>query len=331
MATMTTATTNFDKTVTALVRKEILKELRTRTMWLQESQAVDGEFVPGTDTMRFVAYRDLSVTTNNNTIAAGTQPWLQEGTAPSEEALSINYEEFTCGQAGRLLGITDKALKINPHRLSEIAAERIGRNAAATVDLYVGNVINAGTDRTVYPSTITQRTNIASTSIITANLVRKTVAVLKDANVEPFADGFYRSVISPLVSYDLMVETATGGWLDVQKYASPDTILRGEIGRFAGVRFLEGNVANLFANASNGAGSTGTVDVYSTVVYGPNFFTFGDIQTIETYFVRPGGDHTDPLAQKALFGWKGMWGARLLNSVGARYARIETASSIGAN
>lgn len=331
MPTITTATANFDKTVTALVRKQILAELRSKTIWLQEAQAVDGEFVPGTNTMRFIAYRDMSVTTNSNTVTPGTPPWLTEGTAPSEEALTINYEEFTCGQAGRLLGITDVALKINPHRLVEVGSERISRNAAATVDLYIGTLINAGTDRVFYPGTDVARNTLAATDIITANLVRKVVANLKDANVEPFADGFYRAVISPMIAYDLMAETNTGGWLDVVKYAEPGAALRGEIGRFAGVRFMEHNVANLFANASNGAGAGGNIDVYSTVIFGPNFLAFGDIQTIETYFVRPGGDHTDPLAQKALVGWKGMWGARLLNAVGARYARIEAASSIGAN
>ena len=45
--------------------------------------------------------------------------------------------------------------------------------------------------------------------------------------------------------------------------------------------------------------------------FGPDFFIWGDYQTIRAYRVAPGGDHADPLAQRGLVGWKGMWGLKL--------------------
>jgi len=75
------------------------------------------------------------------------------------------------------------------------------------------------------------------------------------------------------------------------------------------------------------------VDVYSTYIFGPDSFALGDLQSVQAYLVSPGGDHVDPLAQKAIVGWKAMFGTKLLSITGAgnKYIRIEAASSIGAN
>lgn len=326
-ATGASATTNFDKTVTALVRRQIMDELRNKSIWMQPGSYIPGEFVPGTTTMRHVAYRDLSVTTNSNTVTQGTQPWLTEGTPPSVEALTINYDEYTAGQAGRLVGITDVALRQSPHRLFEVASERISENARQTADLYVGTLLCTNTGRVIRPNGRAAIGNIVAGDVLAGAIIRQTVAILKKANVPMFPDGTYHAVINPYAAYDLMADTATGGWLDTYKYASPSDLLNAEIGKYAGVRFMESNVANENLNAGSGS----TVDVYSTVIFGPDTFAFGDTQTIETYMVRPGGDHADPLAQKALVGWKGMWGAKVLNINGYRHARIESSSSLGTN
>jgi hypothetical protein len=71
----------------------------------------------------------------------------------------------------------------------------------------------------------------------------------------------------------------------------------------------------------------GATDTYNTVVFGPDYYAFGDLQSIESYMVRPGGDHSDPLAQKALVGYKGMWGAKTLEVAaagGPRFGKVES-------
>jgi hypothetical protein len=50
----------------------------------------------------------------------------------------------------------------------------------------------------------------------------------------------------------------------------------------------------------------------SIVVFGPEAYVCGDWQTIEAYRVARGNDHADPLAQRAIMGWKGMMGYSLL-------------------
>src|SRR5690606_10497062 len=114
MTVTKTDTTNFSKFVQELIRKELEDELRPTLPHLDQG-AVRAKFVRGSNnTMRFLRIPDLSVTTNSGTISAGTPPWLTEGTAPAAEALSFGYEEFSAGQAGRRVEISDLALDGNP-------------------------------------------------------------------------------------------------------------------------------------------------------------------------------------------------------------------------
>lgn len=333
MATLTTATANFDQTVTALVLKQIAQNLRDKSVYLQEGAYVRGDLIPGTNLIRHIAYADMSVTTNGNTVTPGTTPWLTEGVPPVDEAMAMYYEEYGAQQAGRTLAISDVALAQSPHRLMSVAAERIGTNAAQTIDLFVGNVLHAGTARLLYAGTATARNEVSANENMTGALIRRAVAVLKAANVPTFPDGTYHAFIHPFIVHDLQADTAASGWTEVQKYASPENLLTGEVGKYMGVRFIETTIGNLFANAGDGAGGAGNIDVYSTFIFGPDAFAFGDLQSVQSYMVSPGGDHTDPLAQKAIVGWKAMFGTKLLSITGAgnKYIRIEAASTIGAN
>jgi hypothetical protein len=81
-------------------------------------------------------------------------------------------------------------------------------------------------------------------------------------------------------------------------------MLNGEIGAYSGVRFLVANGAKTWTQD----GQT----IYSALFFGPDGFVVGDSQTMQTYFVAPGGDHTDPLSQRALIGYKLRFGAMIM-------------------
>ena len=320
---VTTATTNFDKTVTALVRATIEENLRKATVWLQVGSYETGHLIPGTNLIRHIAYGDLTVTTG--TVVPGTPPWLTEGVPPSAEALAIGYAEYGANQAGRLVGLSDISLAESPHALFAIAAERVGFNAVATLDQQVAETISAGTSVS-YASTAVSRVTVTAAMPLNGLEVRKMVARLKALNIPTFPDGTYHAILSPQASFDIMNATATGGWLDANKYAQPSLFQNGEIGRFFGVTFYESNVGT-YLGALGAAGAK----VYSTVFFGPRFFAFGDLQSVQAYMVRPGGDHADPLAQKAYVGWKAMWGTKLLalaEAGGAHYIRLEHGGSL---
>jgi N4-gp56 family major capsid protein len=303
MAGLATKTTNIDKTVTALVKREILENLRPVSRWLQDGAYIPGKLIPGTNLIRHIAYGDL---------AAADPVVAVEGTAPAAEDLTIGYEEYGVKQRVRIVGVTDVALAMNPHDLLSVAASKVAFDALMTVDRTVAAAIISETPGSTGPVPLA-----LAGSVVTAADVRKWAALLKVKNIPTFSDGYYRCMINPAVVFDLQSDTAMGGWIEASKYAAPEQLLTGEVGRMYGIRFIETTVGNSTA---------GSPDTYTTVVFGPDYFAWGDLQSIETFMVRPGGDHADPAAQKALVGYKGMWGGRALivaEAGGARYGMVK--------
>jgi N4-gp56 family major capsid protein len=96
-----------------------------------------------------------------------------------------------------------------------------------------------------------------------------------------------------------------------------------EVGLYAGTRFLQTAYARLFVD-----GGAASADVASTFVFGPGAYCVADSQTLATYFVPPGGNHSDPLAQLAKVGWKYRGGAMLVDEAGPRYIRLESAMTL---
>ena len=122
----------------------------------------------------------------------------------------------------------------------------------------------------------------------------------------------------------MISDTAVNGWIESRKYVDNTDLLTGEIGMFAGVRFIVSSDAKVYTTAGASAGN-----VYAALFLGPDAYAIGDSQTLQSYFVAPGGDHTDPLAQKALLGYKMRFGSLLLDEAGARYRVIKTQATVG--
>jgi len=278
-------TANFDKTVTALVKQEILENLRENARWMVPGSYIPGRLIAGTNPIRHISYGDLGV--QESLIAV-------EGSPPDEEPLTIGFHEYSVTQKGRLVGVTDVALDLSPHELMSVAAERVAYDAMMTVD------------RSISTAVVTDGTGITLTvggAGLAAADIRRWVTQLKTAHIPTFSDGFYVAMVHPSVVYDLMSDTAIGGWIEASKYANPDQLITGEIGRMYGIRFVETTIGTVNVAAP---------DTYNTVVFGPDYYAFGDLQSVQSYMVRPGGDHSDPLAQKGLVGYKGMWGAKTI-------------------
>lgn len=326
-----TSTTNFDKTVQVLIRKQLETLLRTTLPFTAPGSYIPSTLVKGSNgTQRFLNVPDLSVTTNGNTVTQGTAPWLDEGVAPTAQELTIGYEEFTAYQAGRTVKLTDVADMESLIELQIVAGDRVARQMAATIDLYVGNVVKAITALVFSGSSNTQTDHVAAGDILLGANLKRAVAILKGRNVDTFAGGSYRGIIHPYVTLDLQSDDDVGGWIDVNKYAKPDTILAGEIGRYAGITFME-STNDALIQADSG---TASIDVYRTVIHGPSAWALSDYGALKTYFTPPGG-HSDPLHQSAITGWKGFVGAMVIgaganatNVSAVKLVAIESASSI---
>lgn len=327
MTTTNTSTTNFDKTVLTLIRKSLEEELLPSLPHLSDGLGfVKATFVKGSNsTMRFLRVAHLSLQSDANIIghSAGTAPWLTEGgPAPTAQALTIGYEEFTAYQAGQRAELTDLAIDefdAGSGLVSE-ASVRVARQAAATIDNYVAQTLAAGTS-VIYAGGQTARANVGSTDTVTGTLIRRAAQGMKYDNIPMFGDGTYHAIVDPAVVFDFEEDEALGGWKAINTYQQSQSILAGELGKYAGVRFMESPSSRVFTAA--GAGSA---DVHSTYICGPDSFAFGDWGNITTHVVLPGG-HGDELAQVMSIGWKCRIGAFLVDEAGPRYVRIESGAT----
>lgn len=321
MATTTTSTSGFSDLVQELVAARAEEELRARAVHAMPGMYVPARFIKGTNTLRYARYADLGVNTTP----------LTEGTPPTDQALTISSEYFTATQYGATVAISDLANLDSPHDLVSIAAERVAYQAVRSMDNIVrDNIHSTASTAAVFGATAsgTLTQNAANSAVAAAGLlngafVKQIVARLKGANVPAFADGTYRAIIHPSQEYDLVSDTAVNGWIESRKYVDNRDLLTGEIGMFAGVRFIVSSDAKVYTTAGASAGN-----VYAAIFLGPDAYAIGDSQTLQSYFVAPGGDHTDPLAQKALLGYKMRFGSLLLDEAGSRFRIVKTQATV---
>jgi N4-gp56 family major capsid protein len=265
-------------------------------------------------------------------IAAATST-LNEVTDVTPTALSDSQVTVTLNEYGNAVVTTAKLRGTAFLDVDSAAANIIGYNAGDSMDQVVREVLAGGTN-VVYAtggsSTPSSRTTVAAEDIIAADDVRKVVAQLRGANVATF-NGSYMGFIHPDVSYDFRSATDAAAWRTPANYVNPEGIYNGEIGLFESVRFIETPRAKVFENASDGSGSTGTVDVYCTHIMGrqalAKAFSTQDGNGAVPKIVR--GNVTDYLMRLQPLGWYWLGGYGRFREASLR--RIESSSSIGTN
>lgn len=294
--------------ITFKVQKEVLKNLRAALVFADSSLAQQGTFNPGFDTLTFVSSPDIAINTTP----------LTEGTKPTARALTIATVTVSTQQYGDLVAITDLAKVKSPIEIVQIGSERLARQAAESIDQITRDVIAAsGTSKFLGVGVPANRAAIAATDLMRSTDLRKLRAAMVKGKVPMPSDGYYKLYVHPNVAYDLRTDTVAGGWVDAHKYSDPETLEKGEVGRMDGFRIME---------VVNGPTVASTTTVYLSIAVGAIAgWGAGDLQTLSTYHVAPGGDHQDPLAQEELLGWKVAFGVAVLNN--SYYFKAETAAT----
>jgi N4-gp56 family major capsid protein len=274
-------------------------------------------------TVTFTIFQDL---------AAATTP-LGEAEDVTPVAMSDSQVPVTLAEYGNATVTTAKLRATSFLPVDPVAANAVGYNAGLSIDTIARAAAQAGSNviySTGGATDPTDRDEINTDDLLTANDVRKAVAQLRKANVPTFG-GSYVAMIHPDVSYDFRSNTDAAAWRTPANYVNPAGIYNGEIGVFEGVRFIESPRAPLFANASNNSGSAGTIDVYGTLIMGRQALAKG-ISLGGEYGAQPTivyGTVTDLLKRFRPVGWKHFVGYAVFRQEALR--RIESASSIGAN
>lgn len=314
-SSLSTDQTAFDRIAYFALRSELLFDA------VADVQPV-AQAMPGS-AVTFTIFNDLAEATST----------LTETSDVTAVAMGDSQVTVTLAEYGNAVSTTAKLRGTSFLDVDAAAANVVGYNAGISIDGVIRDVLAGGTN-VVYggggTSTPSSRTTIATEDIIEANDVRKVVAALRKANSVSF-NGMYMGYIHPDVSYDLRRETGVASWRDPHVYSDPALIYNGEVGAFEGVRFIETPRAKLFEDASDGAGSTGNIDVYCTHIMGRQALakahSIVDGNGAFPKVVR--GPVTDTLMRFQPVGWYWLGGYARFREASLR--RIEACSSIGAN
>lgn len=178
---------------------------------------------------------------------------LDEYTDVDAEALSDSPITVALTEFGRATISTAKLRGTSFIEFDPTAANRLAYNAARSIDLRAQRVLRSNAAGDVSTSAF----GGAGSAITTAG-IQEVYQQLVDANVMPFADGFYRAVIAPQQAKDLRAEvnsSPSNTWRIPQEYGTnQNRIYTGEIGAYEGFRFIV-NSAN--ADAGDFGGTAG--------------------------------------------------------------------------
>ena len=228
---------------------------------------------------------------------------LTEGVTPAGSNLDVSTINAVIAQEGDFVVVSDLIQMTGIDPIVTETSELCGEQASQTLDSRIQDKLATGTN-VYFAGGVDTRAGLetAETKVLTDVDVKKIARKLKKANAKRFADGYYHAIISPDVSYDLMNSTS---WVDVAKYAKPENMLKGEIGKMHGVRFMESS--NIQVVDSSDAGSK--IDVHQNYFYGKDSYACIDVEGgagKPSIIVKPNGSAgtADPLDQRASIGWK---------------------------
>lgn len=244
---------------------------------------------------------------------------LVEGVTPDGQALDTSAITATVGQYGGYVIITDLLDLTAIDNVKTESVQLIGSQAGRSLDTVTREILNGGTNVQYHEGERASRADILATDTLTVKAIRAAVRTLKRQNAKKI-NGNYVGIIHPDVSYDLMSDPA---WVDWQKYTSPEHMYENEIGKIAGVRFVETTEAKIF----EGAG-TDDIDIYSTLIIAQNAYGTTNIEGggLQLIIKQKGSAGTaDPLDQRSTVGWKATKTAERL--VEDYMVRIETGCS----
>lgn len=250
-----------------------------------------------------------------DTFAKATTP-LTEGVTPDGNSVNMTKIEKEIAQYGDYTTISDRLELEAVDPVIVAVTEEHGAQAGDTLNVITRNEVVSGTN-VIYAGGKSSRATLTANDKITPTLVDQAFTFLKKMKA-PTINGDYIGIIHPSVAYDLR---ESSDWLDVHKYAQPDEIYNGEIGKLHGVRFIEDTEQKIWAAGASDAA------VYATTIFGKDAYGIIEpsAESLEVIIKQRGSAGTaDPLDQRSTVGWKASHAAQILYQ--ERLVRIESGS-----
>lgn len=189
---------------------------------------------------------------------------LTEGTAIALSALSAARLTASVAGYGMGVGISDLIVMTGVSDTVRGAVFELSKAMASKINSICLAATSASGLR--IPSNNSAST---ATSLITTGLTMATkylfrgAAALRQNNARTWPDGYYAALLHPGQALAVRQDTAApGGWIDINRYATNDTVgqlYRGEIGRVGGFRVYESSASKFVVGSPISASNSGFV------------------------------------------------------------------------
>ena len=229
---------------------------------------------------------------------------LTEGSSGSGTSVTAANVSATLAEYGdwasvsKLLSVTS----IDAHLKGMI--ELFATQMRETMDTLIYNALTAENAFTL--------NELAGTTLKVSD-VRAAVLKLKQKKAYKFDDGYFLGFISATAADQLMSDSE---WQAPHQYQDTTNLYKGELGRVAGVRFLESSTLESQIGEGDpvtlivGKDAYGIVDLTKDK---PSLKINGRTVVAGKEFDLTGGDKSDPLGRSTTVGWAGAFAAKSLN------------------
>lgn len=244
---------------------------------------------------------------------------LSDGVDPDSVVLADSVATLTPVEEGLAVTLARIADLESGLKAGLAASQLVGRNAGNTMDVRAVVVLEAATTNVIYPNAATSVATMGAGDVLDKVFSGRLYNKLARANV-PGINGAYLGLAHDDCLYDLREDSSNGGWVDVSKYADPNSVLRNEIGMFQGIRWLRSGNVTVTAD-----GAAGSIDSYEVQVVGFNALGFASSHPVQLMITGP----FDKLRRFVNFGWYGVFKYGMIDEANAVTGNC--VSSVGAN
>lgn len=234
-------------------------------------------------------------------------------------ALSDSQILLTPAEYGNVITTTRLVTAQSGGKADVAAARLAGLNMQSTLNKLAINVLEAGANK-IFPGTVASEAELVAGSVMSVTFLNRLYNKLSRAGVAPLVGDMYVAIMSPDQVHDLRISTGAGSWQDINKYAKPEEVLKGEIGALAGFRVVVDSQVSINADAGASA-----VDSYHCLAMGENALGKAVSKNPEL-ILTPGGDKLNRFTN---VGWYGILNYGLVDTDALWVGT--TSSSVGNN
>ena len=196
-------------------------------------------------------------------LALATTP-LTEDEDVTSEALVDSKVTFTPAEYGNVITTTSLA-NLQTGGVADLSAARlVGKNMGQTMNK-LAVLAAEGSANELFPGSVASEAALVAGDVMTATFLNRLYNKLSRSSVAPLSEGMFVAVMHDDVIHDLRDSVGAGSWVDVNKYARPEEVLRNEIGMLNGFRIIKDNLISVNTDAGAAA-----VDSYHSIFLGEN-------------------------------------------------------------